>query len=359
MNRESKRISRIASGEKLDYIREAIEKITEQRIIAAVTTMKSHEEVNRLLSMFSLFRRYVVNEKDSLDKTSKDFEKYATPNNKKFSTAYNMLSSIKSSIFSLYQLLNSNSKKPNCKYIYTDNQSISYQFDHSVFGTMSFMPDLFGPFSESQKLLVSEIKSFLDYMDKCLEKCIEVNNSEEATRNNLDKVNMLFERQIAEIYDLLKDCKVKPKSKKTKAQEMLIENYYNPEIVAKYYHKLNPGELAPVSISIKEKSMSDYSFYERKAFDDDIEKMNRFRTIVKHIEEYDDKISAKTLVFVMTYTECRSSQRAFHTCFTNVYKSMGGKKKIIEYGTFNQACTKFNLYEQNGYEDFQNMMDMY
>ena len=62
MNRESKRISRIASGEKLDYIREAIEKITEQRIIAAVTTMKSHEEVNRLLSMFSLFRRHVVNE---------------------------------------------------------------------------------------------------------------------------------------------------------------------------------------------------------------------------------------------------------------------------------------------------------
>ncbi|MBQ0072953.1 MAG: hypothetical protein KBT34_02025 [Prevotella sp.] len=358
--KQSKKINKISSSEKLDYIRENVCSITEERIRAAIQHVTKKDTVISLLNLFSAMNIPFAEESDILNTESETYnKKYATKINGKFSTEYNTLLFIKAQVYFLYRLINTVSEKPKNykKKSYISTNTIEYNVSHSLLGTMPYSIPMFDCDSELQKRLFLEIQSFMKYLDKNLELCNKVIREEKYNRENDNIVMCQFEEQIAEIYEYLKT----PKNKNVKIEEEfkeILDAPDSPEILKKWYHKLNIHDFTKISRAIQHKRLSFYTKEERKAFGDDVNKIKRFRRVMKYFVNVVGKITGETMVYVQKYTECNSSKNAFRECFSVVYSTMGGNQKIVSEQRYSTAYNTY-YYNVDKYLQFQLEMDNY
>ena len=167
-----------------------------------------------------------------------------------------------------------------------------------------------------------------------------------------------LEQQIEEIYQLVKD----------KRKKVIKDDYYkdllsidtHPENAMKYWHKLTPAQLVPVSVAYIEQKFSIYTESERKAFDFNEERLSLYRKMMNVIiKKHYPKISGEILVYAYMYSNCEATQSAFYNCFKETYKRMGGIGNIVSLQAFGQAYARY-AFDTNteDYQEFQREMDV-
>ena len=357
----SKKIDKIASLQKLEYIRVNVCQISEERITAAVQSIRKSEKITALLRLFSELNNMFVDESDTLKEEARTYnQKYATAINGKFSTAYNALSSIKVQVFFLYRLMNAVSSKPKVSQsrIMANTNCIEFNVEHTLLGNMPYTVPMFECNLESQKRLILEISSFIQYLDSNLKLCEHIVMEEKAIGEDDEKSMYLFEKQLNEVYEYLDNYKKKSTKIGEKYYQELIDVENHPDAVKKWFHKLNPKELIHVAHGLKDNLLKRYTVLERKTFKEDPKKLQRYRKVMSNLHNVVGKITGEVIVYVQRYTECDSSQSGFLKCFKETYQAMGGEQKIVTPQQYNQAYTKY-YYDDNEYMDFRLKMDQY
>lgn len=357
---KSKKIDRISSVNKLTYIQDTICQISIERIESAVNSIKKESTASTLMRVFSDFNNNFAEEEERLkENESSHNANYANKDNLKYSTAYNSLSCIKTSIYGLERVMNAFSPKTRTpkKYYQTDTQSIEFMTEHSLIGNLPYQPYMFDEKTPTQQRLILEILAFLQYLHKNLARCKRIVEDETRIGEDNEQCLLRLEQQIEELYQLVKN-------KKTK---VIKEDYYkdllsidiHPENARKYWHKLTPAQLIPVSVALKEKRLSGYTETERKAFDFDEKRLSSYRKMISSIIKHYSKISGEILVYAYMYSNCTATQSAFYYCFKETYTSLGGTASIVSLQAFGQAYAKyaFNISSEN-YQIFRGNMDV-
>ena len=361
---KSKKIDKISSIEKLEYIRENVtNNVIESRIEASVTSIKKEKDTISLLRMFSEMNIRFAEESDTLKQEAPEYnKKYATKINGKFSMAYESLSCIKSQVFFLYRIMNAVSSKPSKKSLYysnVDTNSIEWEVNHTMIGSKQpYWESLFDDKTEIQKRLIHEIMSFLNCLDSNLVLCLETIKEEKRIANDEEETYYLFEKQIEEVYEYVKGKK--GKSVNAKYQDLLAADD-NHSVTKVHYHELLLSDMSDLSLAIHNKKLSIYTPLERKTYGEDPEKLSVYRIVLSNLDKVVQKITGEILVYVRQYTQCCSSQSRFHQCFVKSYSNIGGQLKVVKYQRFNQACTDApaHLELTDGYRDFQTKMDKF
>lgn len=360
---QSKKIIQIASVEKLEYIQQVINNISPSRIEAAITSVTNIKDVNNLLQIFSDMNNVIAVESDDLEEKAIRYnEMYATDINGRYSAAYNALSCIKKQIFALYALFTMDAKNKSKKrgYPAKNRRSLEYKINHSILGTIPFSHPIFDNKTAVQIRLIRETKMFLDYLSENIRICLNVITEERRIGDNEEELELRFNRQIEEIYNIVKKDKKKSNSTDATYYQDLLSIKNNPEMMKKWWHKLTTSEFVDVAWGIKNENLKQYTPLERKTFKENIGLLEKFRIVVSHIDEM-GKLTGQILFFCFKYLGFCASQHKFLACFSETYKYLGGTQKIVTYSQFNQTCTaqlqvKFSSLE---YLRFQQRMDGY
>lgn len=358
---KSKKLDRISSAKKLTYIQDTICQISIERIESAVNSIIKDSTITKLMRIFSdLNNRFAEEEERLKENESSHNANYANKDNLKYSTAYNSLSCIKTSIFGLEKVMNAftpRTRTPKKDY-QADTQSIEFMTEHSLIGNLPYQPYMFDEKTPTQQRLILEILAFLQYLYKNLARCKRIVEDETRIGEDNEQCLLRLEQQIEELYQLVKN-------KKTK---VIKEDYYkdllsidiHPENARKYWHKLTPTQLIPVSVALKEKRLSGYTETERKAFDFDEKRLSSYRKMMSAIiKKHYPKISGEILVYAYMYSNCKATQSAFYNCFKDTYNRMGGTGNIVSLQAFGQAYARyaFDTSSEN-YQEFQREMDI-
>lgn len=357
----SKKLDKIASLEKLEYIRANVCNISEERITAAVQSIRKPEKIASLLRLFSELNNMFAEESDTLKEEARTYnQKYATAINGKFSTSYKALSMIKTQVFFLYRLMNEVSSKPKGiqSHIMANTNCIEYNVNHTLLGNLPYIVPMFECDSELQNRLISEIFSFIQYLDRNLSLCERIVEEEKNIGEDKEKSLYLFEKQLNEVYQYLDKYKKKSNQIEERYYQELIDVANHPEAVKNWFHKIKPQELTHVALGLRDNLLKNYSILERKTFKDDPKKLQLYKKVMSNLHNVVEKITGEVIVYVQRYTECDSSQHGFLKCFKETYQTMGGKQKIISPQQYNQAFTKY-YYDDERYLDFQLKMDQY
>ena len=108
----SKKILSISSVEKLDYIRQRVCNISEEKLRAAINTVRKQRDLDALMNILSnLNNTFAAEEERLLEDSETHNKKYANVDNDKYSTAYTVLNNIKQSVFAFYQIVRMFSKQ--------------------------------------------------------------------------------------------------------------------------------------------------------------------------------------------------------------------------------------------------------
>lgn len=358
---KSKKIERISSVDQLTYIQDTICQIRIERIEAAVNSIRKDSTITKLMRTFSNLNNIFAEEEERLQENEKSHNtKYANKDNLKYSTAYKCLSCIKTSIFGLEKVMNAFTPRTRTpkKYYQTDTQSIEFKAEHSLIGELPYQQFLFDDKTPTQTRLIQEILTFLQYLYKNLARCKRIVEDEIKIGEDNEQCLVRLEQQIEELYQLVKN-------KKTK---VIKEDYYkdllsidiHPENARKYWHKLTPAQLVPLSVPYIEKKFSIYTESERKAFDFNEEQLSLYRKMMNVIiKKHYPKISGEILVYAYMYSNCKATQSAFYNCFKETYKRMGGIGNIVSLQAFGQAYARY-AFDTNteDYQEFQREMDV-
>lgn len=358
---QSKKINQIASNGMLEYIQDTLSKIDIKRIEAAISSIRKEKDIARLNNIFSTVNNCIAEESDALSEQAENYnDRYATDCNGKFTTAYQTLSCIKTQVFALYSLFSVMSEKPKQRpgHPQVNGRSLKYKIDHAAIGRLPYSLPIFVNKSGTQTRLIKEVKTFLDYLNENLNACLGIIEEEERIGNDLEEVSFRYDKQVEEIYNLIKYDKKKSRSTDADYYQELLSASNNPEMIKKWWHKLTIAQMADVAWGVKNKALEGYTPLERKTFDEDLGLLQKFRTVVQHIDEM-GKLTAQKLVYAYKYIGSTISQNSFVKCFFIIYKQLGGKQKELTYAGFNQACTA-HLHELTPeYINFQQTMDMY
>lgn len=353
-----KKLERISSVEKLEYIKEHVCKIDIMRIEAFVCSMRKNSDIEGYLRIFSdVNNAFALGEEDLMDKEHHN-EHYANVYNNKYNTAYYLLKEIKGRIYGLYSLMDRSAAKSRIplKHIPADTKSIEWKADHSVLGNMPYMGYLFEDETPCQQRLLTEIYGFLNTLGRNIDRCKSIVEEEKRIGNDVEECYALLDKQIEEIFNMItpKKCKVI----NTEYYNDLIQADKEPKFATKWWHKLTPKELTHVAIGLWNERMNIYTKTERKAFCNNRRKIERFRKMVLHLINASVKITGEVMVYAQKYSNCPASQSAFHSCFVETYNKLGGTQKIITYPRYNQAYTKYGYRETDKYHAFQDKMDL-
>ena len=358
---KSKKIDRISSVNKLTYIQDTICQISIERLESAVNSIIKDSTITKLMRIFSDLNNSFAEEEERLKENERIHNtKYANEDNPKYSTAYNSLSCIKTSIYGLERVMNAFSPKTRTpkKYYQTDTQSIEFMTEHSLIGNLPYQPYMFDDKTPTQQRLILEILAFLQYLHKNLARCKRIVEDEIRIGKDNEECLLRLEQQIEEIYQLVKD----------KRKKVIKDDYYkdllsidtHPENAMKYWHKLTPAQLVPVSVAYIEQKFSIYTESERKAFDFNEERLSLYRKMMNVIiKKHYPKISGEILVYAYMYSNCKATQSAFYNCFKETYKRMGGIGNIVSLQAFGQAYARY-AFDTNteDYQEFQREMDV-
>jgi len=287
----SKKIDNISSVEKLVYIKDIICSIDIKRIEAAVCSIRKESTIASLMRMFSNMNNAFAEEEERLlDNEKKHNENYSNKDNNKYSTAYSCLSCIKTSIFGLYHIMNSFSPKTGIakSYYQTDTKDISFKATHSIIGSLPCQGFIFEDKSPCQKRLILEISSFLNYLDKNLDRCKHIVEDEKRISGDWQECLLRLENQIEETYQYVKGHKIKNKDADYLKDLLNVDNV--PENATIWFHKLSPQQFSDVSIGLTEKRLSNYSETERKAFDNNPKSIDEYRRMMNVITSNNMKI---------------------------------------------------------------------
>ena len=356
----SKKLDQIASIDILEYIRKNVCEIDEGRITAAVESIRKTNDIASLQKRFSDLNNKFSEESDELESISHGYiDQYASAHNGRYSTAYNTLTLIKTQIFFLYTLLGNlseNNQRPG--YPHKNTRDIDYKVGHSYLGHLPYSPSIFDNKTETQKRLISEIETFLYYLNKNLLLCEEIVKEEERVGNDIDESKLRFDRQLNEIFELIKEDNSKAKKINAPYYLDLLNAEKNPLVYKTWYHNIKPAQMLDVARGIKNINLSKYSPLERKVFKEDLNKLVKFRTTVEHIDEM-GKITGEVLICIYYYTKCNSSIYAFYNCFIQTYKELGGKQEIVSAGRLYQVNTGMLYKDSTLYPEFEWKMNNY
>ena len=358
---KSKKIDRISSVDQLTYIQDTICQIGIERIEAAVNSIRKESTISSLMRTFSDLNNIFAEEEERLEENESSHNaNYANKDNLKYSTAYNCLSCIKTSIFGLEKVMNAftpRTRTPKKNY-QADTQSIEFKAEHSLIGELPYQQFLFDEKTPTQQRLIQEILTFLQYLYKNFGRCKRIVEDEIRIGKDNEECLLRLEQQIEEIYQLVKD-------KRTK---VIKDDYYkdllsidtHPENAMKYWHKLTPAQLVPLSVPYIKKKFSIYTESERNAFEFNEKQLNLYRKMMNVIiKKHYPKISGEILVYAYKYSNCKASLTAFYNCFEETYKRMGGTENIVTFQRFDQAYGIY-AYPKNpeDYQEFQREMDI-
>ena len=356
----SKKILSISSVEKLDYIRQRVCNISEEKLRAAINTVRKQRDLDALMNILSnLNNTFAAEEERLLEDSETHNKKYANVDNDKYSTAYTVLNNIKQSVFAFYKIVRMFSKQKSHAFYGNRNEtkSLEFRIRHSTVGDLEVTGYIFDNLTPCQKRVFTEMENFIEYLDRSLGICIRIIEEEESIRKDVTKIQQLFEKQIEEVYQIVK--RKKGGSKGKTFYKELLEADSNPENVRKWFHKITPEQMGDVAIGLKDQRLSEFTPSQRYVFNENPEAIRFFVDVVSHIDDCTDKITGDTIVNVMKYTNCTSSQTAFYECFRETYMQNGGKHRVVSKQRFNQACTEQNHGKPNNYDSFVSKMDMY
>lgn len=361
MGYKSKKLSDIASKEKLENIRKMFLTVTEDRISAVIATKLKSKDLSVLVSLFDNANLGFAEESDRLHEVAKTYnDKYATEYNGDFSTAYKTLELIKKQVFFLYTILTqlSESKKQRPGYAHIDTSSFEYKASHSFLVSGPYMDPIFDDKTELQKRLIINIVTFKENLDNNIALCEQIIEEESRIAENPNKLMVRFEAQIDEVLSILDDDMKKPKDVDAPYYKALLHAYENPEVLKEYWHKLKPKQFRNVACGIQNAQLANYTALERETFNEDLDTLVRFRTVVDHIDEV-GKLSGKNMYYAFKYTDQNISQASFLRCFANSYKSRGGMQKIVTPQQVSQAHSSMLSDNTPEYLDFQYHMNSY
>lgn len=351
--KQSIKILKIATEEKIKYILDNVCGISQTRIEAAVNSMYSDEECMMLMGKFSKFKNDFAIESYQLDLHKGVYnQQYSSEVNGMYNSAYSVLINAKKQLFFLYNLMNSFSKKPvqSNGFIQVATGNIEWVANHSMIGLRPIQLEIFSKMNPIRRALVTDIYTFLCQLEENLNTCLSVVDEENAIRADYKRVLYLFERQVDEVFKYLKDVKKKRKTDGIIYQD-LLDYKNNPEVIAKYFHVIGTKDFVDVASGIKDKMLSEYSSLQRRSYAEDIKKMDKFRFVVSQVDEKIGKITGDLLLYIYKYTECEVPRSSFLKCFEEEYRRIGGKQKVVS----NAALSR--VFNEEGYKEFCSIVD--
>jgi len=353
----SKKITEMS--EKLAYIKNNVCKVSEDKLKAAINSLTKEKSAATLMRIFTDLNNSFAEEEERLEHDEEHHNKrYANEDNAKYSTAYNSLSNIKTSIFSIYKIYNLFSKrKPHAFYgNKTNTKSIEFSHDHTIVGGLSCPGYLFDNMTACQRRLLDEMTYFFAYLERNIDRCLRIIEEEEAIGENQEACLRLLENQIEEAYQYTKGDSVKSLNEPFFNDLLDVEN--KPENAQIWFHKITPKQLAQVSKAKRMEKLEKYTPLQRKVFNDNPVSIDRFIKVVSLLDKCTSKITGDTIMFVQRYTECKGSQSAFYDCFVQTYKQIEGMNHIVSKQRFNQSWTEYSSGEHKDYESFCTKMDI-
>lgn len=357
--RRSKILQKMATVKKIDYIMENVCSLSKTRIEAIVLSVHSDDDCVRLMRRFAEYNNDFVVESDMLEKHKDTYNKrYTTKVNGMYEGAYATMDKARKQLLFLYHLMNKFSKKPvqSNGFLQVATNNIEFVGEHSMFGRRPIQLEIFNEMNPIRKRLVEEISNFLDRLDENLQICIDVINEENAKKGDLRELTYIFENQVNETYDSVKNFNRKRKIESKCYYDLL--NYKNdPTVLPEYYHNISNEQMAYVAYGLKEQQLADYTPLQRKVFAEDVTKMDRFKFIVTHIDSLFGKITGELLCYIYKYTECEKSHSSFLKCFAETYTSHGGKYKVVSAVALSDAFTNATSNDYEGYNAFRSKID--
>lgn len=353
----SKKITELSG--KLEYIKNNVCNVSEDKLKAAINSITKEKSAATLMRIFTDLNNNFAEEEERLEYDEANHNKrYANEDNTKYSTAYNALSNIKTSILSIYKIYSLFSeRKPHAFYgNRTDTKSFEFAYNHTIVGGLSYPEYLFDNMTSCQRRLLDEMTYFFAYLDRNIDRCLRIIQEEKAIGEDQDECLRLLETQIEEAYQYTKGDSVKSINEPFFNDLLDVDN--KPENAKIWFHKITPKQLAQISKARKIKKMALYTPLQRKVFNDNPNNIEKFIKVVSHIDECTPKITGDTILFVKQYTECDANQSAFYNCFKQTYTQNNGKKKIVSKQRFNQSCTEQNRGVYKNYESFRTKMDI-
>lgn len=354
-----KTIQKIDTVLKIEYIMNNVCSISKDRIEAIVLSMHDEEDCGRLLRRFSEFYNDLLVESDILIKHKETYNKqYTSKVNGMYLGAYETMVKAKKQLIFLYHLMNKFAKKPvqSNVFLHTTTDNIEFVAEHSMFGLRPIQLEAFKDMSLVRRRLVEEIANFLNRLDGNLKICIDVIKEENAKKGNIRELIYLFEKQVNETYDSVKNFNRKRKIESKCYYDLL--NYKNdPTVLPEYFHNISNEQMAYVAYGLKEQQLADYTPLQRKVFAEDVTKMDRFKFIVTHIDSLFGKITGELLCYIYKYTECEKSHSSFLKCFAETYTSHGGKYKVVSAVALSDAFTNATSNDYEGYNAFRSKID--
>ena len=296
-----KTIQKIDTVLKIEYIMNNVCSISKDRIEAIVLSMHDEEDCGRLLRRFSEFYNDLLAESDILIKHKETYNKqYTSKVNGMYLGAYETMVKAKKQLIFLYHLMNKFAKKPvqSNVFLHTTTDNIEFVAEHSMFGLRPIQLEAFKDMSLVRRRLVEEIANFLNRLDGNLKICIDVIKEENAKKGNIRELIYLFEKQVNETYDSVKNFNRKRKIESKCDYDLL--NYKNdPTVLPEYFHNISNEQMAYVAYGLKEQQLADYTPLQRKVFAEDATKIDRFIFIVTHVDSLFEKITGELLCYII------------------------------------------------------------
>lgn len=354
--KQSIKISKIATVEKIEYIMKNVCETPEAKVKAAVMSMRSNDDCVRLMKMFSEQNNDFAIESVILLQHKTLYNRlYATNHNGLYNGAYLALYNAKKQLLFLYVLMNSFSKKPvqSNPFIHVDTDSFDFIAEHSKIGLQPIQLELFDNMDPVREGLIKEILRFLNRLDKNLQICIDVLDEEDAKMGDNNEMMHIFENQIYDLYDSVKNSK-KKRNTDAKYYQDLLDYKNNPLILPYYFHRITIDELKDVVSGLRERQLADYTLLQRKVFAEDIMKLEKFKFVVSRIDVTFTKVSGELLCHIYKYTGCGKSYKSFIKCFKEEYDCIGGKYSVVSPAAFSDALKKVT---QEDYNKFCSIID--
>ena len=349
--------SQIETLENLQYVAGLVDGFDQNRFLAALMGKRSvgKDKIvhmrNELVEITNkLEEEYLV-----LDEFGKTFnDKFATRNNKCFSSAMTLLRKMRSGMSKMIQIFRqfAPQNKAARRAAHAEQQTMDL-YSHSTIGGQEYTLPLFDmdEFTPEVRELYEAMKRFMDYMGKSFDLCEDILEEEERIRQSpdecLERYHIFKDEHRAKIKDMLNAINLESRdflAENNPAIKMRSESRDEKQFAKRGFHNLTEAATTALASKeiVEEARRGEFTAQELWLFDGyDREYIRRVRTIIQNIdtylpEDYTRKtLPAKYIACLLRWCKPRED-KGFVAYFTKTYADAGGQLSVPKNPAVNQ-----------------------
>ena len=322
------------------YVIHKVELFTEDGFIASLYVRNMSEidvlfRIDEVRECLSIAHREFL----SLSKFSLTFNsRWATEDNKRFSSTQIMLNKLRSSLASIkksYRISCPIVRKQQPKgEMFRDRLSPSI-FERSVLTSGGCARDLFGidSFSDNVQTLYIELRALFANVLASLMLCYKEIEREKQTKADPDKCAELFEKQVRDIMKELNDTIDMMQCPASDEIQQFIDKMGQREFAQQGFHEYSIEAVRRHAISVyKQGADSNIAKIASLLWTSNPEKGKDAQLLIKHFDEFRpesrNKVSAKKILFFINW--CSGTTEVLHWQFYNFLKTYYHNKELVD-----------------------------